>query len=475
MSTKTQEILGFLPQTAGVPREELLVAADGSGNFRSITEALRAGAASQAPRIVVRPGLYRESLVIERPVELVADGPLGSVVVESDSGSCLLAYPQNAIVSGFVFRCTAGARRVECYGIEIQTRVFLNDCDISCDSLACLALYGPNADPIVRRCRIHHGAQAGVLIYQGGRGTFEECEFSENGLGAIEVRSASDPVVRQCRISGAVTVFVRGKGTFEACEITGAGPRGMAAFQVDSGDPVVRQCRIQNPAGAGVLVAGHGRGTFEDCEMVGNHLSGIEVKGAGNPVVRHCAIHDGAQGGVMISEWGRGTFEECEISGNTLSGLEIKEGADPLVLRCSIHHGKGDGVMVQKRGHGTLEECDIFANALAGVEIAGSADPVLRRCQIHHGMQGGVLAHTGGMGTLEECDIYADARCGVASFQKGDPILRRSKIHDCKEFGIIVFNEGTGTVEECEFWGHGGNNLSIRQGCQIMRRAIVEK
>jgi hypothetical protein len=93
-------------------------------------------------------------------------------------------------------------------------------------------VHGPDADPIVYRCRVHDGKQSGVLLYQGGRGVFEECDFFGHTLSAVEVREASDPIVRKCRISG------------------------------------------------GVSVTGQSRGTFEDCNIFGNTLSGVEVKEA---------------------------------------------------------------------------------------------------------------------------------------------------------------------------------------------------
>ncbi len=471
MTARTQEMLGIQADPPGISRQELLVAADRSGHYTSIGDALRR--ATPGALVRVRPGIYRESLVIDRPVELLADGPAGSVVVESSTGSCLLACSSSTVVSGFTFRCAAGAMGLECFGVEIQSRLFLHECDITSNSLACVAVRGPGADPIVRRCRIHHGAQTGILFYQAGRGTTEDCEIVDNARAAVEVQGGSDPTVRRCRISGAVSVFDRGRGTFEECDLRDSAGSGLAVES--GGDPLVRHCSIHGHRASGVLVAAYGRGTFEECNIFGNALAGVEIKSAGNPVVRRCGIRDGRQGGVTIYQYGRGILEECEISGNALSGIEVKEGADPLVRRCGVHDNQGCGMTVTSHGHGIFEECEIFANQLSGVEISSSADPVVRRCRIHHGRQGGVLVHTQGLGTIDECDIYADARCGMALWEDCAPLVRRSKIHECRDAGLIMFNGGRGTVEQCEFWGHNGKNLDIRAGCEILHRDIIER
>ena len=71
-------------------RDELLVAADGSGQYTGIVPALRS--AGIAASIRVRPG--------------------GSEIVECDSSECMLAYARTAIVRGIAFRCIAGQDHV---------------------------------------------------------------------------------------------------------------------------------------------------------------------------------------------------------------------------------------------------------------------------------------------------------------------------------------------------------------------------
>ena len=56
------------------------------------------------------------------------------------------------------------------------------------------------ADPIVRRNRIHDGKSAGIVVYEQGRGTYEDNEVSGNALPGIEVGTGADPVVRRNRI-----------------------------------------------------------------------------------------------------------------------------------------------------------------------------------------------------------------------------------------------------------------------------------
>jgi F-box protein 11 len=277
----------------------LVVSADGRGQYREIGEALRE--APDAARIRVLPGVYRETLTIDKPVEVIGDGPADQIVVESEGAECLTSSASAAVVRGLTLRCT------NAFAVFIERgHLLLEDCDISSDSAAaCLAVHG-KADPVVRYCRIRNESRCGVLVYQGGRGIFEGCEISGNTPAALEVREGGDPVVRLCRISGGVSVVDNGRGTFEDCDVSG-GVR-------SESEPVVRRCDIHDGAGAGVFVSGQGGGTFEDCKIFDNALRGVEVMEGSYPVVRRCKIYDGPTG--CTTAGGRGAFEDCEIFGD---------------------------------------------------------------------------------------------------------------------------------------------------------------
>ena len=76
------------------PAGVLVVAAAGKADHRSIGAAL--SAAKPGARILVRPGVYRESLVLDKPVEIFGDGPREEIVITADSAACLLMRTDNA-------------------------------------------------------------------------------------------------------------------------------------------------------------------------------------------------------------------------------------------------------------------------------------------------------------------------------------------------------------------------------------------
>ncbi|GBG76150.1 hypothetical protein CBR_g21898 [Chara braunii] len=84
----------------------LIVAKDGSGDFMKLTEALNA--ASPGTRIIVKPGEYREKVVVTTPNIVLIGTPGQSVIVQGESsnsaGSTLLSatFTVKAKATGFV-------------------------------------------------------------------------------------------------------------------------------------------------------------------------------------------------------------------------------------------------------------------------------------------------------------------------------------------------------------------------------------
>lgn len=282
----------------------------GVGKYTSIGEAMRS--IKPGGRILVQPGVYREGVVIDKPVEIVGE----NAVLESTNSSCLVMQTDFATVRGLTMRCLDENQRH--FAVDIpQGQLTLENCDITSNSFACIAIFGPAA-PVIRHCKIHDGKRVGICVWKGGAGTVEDCDIFGNALSGVQISAG--------------------------------------------GNPVLRNCRIYDGRHSGVSVYENGKGELEGCDIFGNALSGVTIKEGGNPVVRHCKIRDGHRGGIFVWKGGAGTVEDCDISGNALSGVEIAEGGNPVIRRCRINENIGWGVYVQNKGSGTVENCDLADN-----------------------------------------------------------------------------------------------------------------
>ena len=179
------------------------------------------------------------------------------------------------------------------YAVDIgQGRLVLEDCDITSQSLSCVAVHG-GADPQIRRNCIHDGNQNGILVYENGLGTIEDNDiFGNSRVGNRQGRMVANVEIRQ------------------------------------GANPVVRRNRIHDGKGPGILVGKNGLGTIEDNDIFANAYSGVEVKEGGNPTVRHNRIHKNSQQAVYVHDEGAGTFEDNDLRDNVEGAWYIESGCE---------------------------------------------------------------------------------------------------------------------------------------------------
>jgi parallel beta-helix repeat protein len=293
--------LELVPEVEDPADEQaLIVSQQGDGQFQTITEAL--AQAAPGGRVRVRPGVYAEELVLTKPVELIGSGPVDQVVVEGREDPCLTMDTDSALVRGLTFRGRAGAAGGEAFAVDIpRSRLILENCAVTSDSLACVAVHGEGAEPILRRCKIHGGNQTGVLVCDGAAGTLESCDIFGHSSDGVTIKT--------------------------------------------SGNPTLRGCRVHDNKEAGVWFHEQGLGTLEDCELFGNGVPNVHVKNGANPTVRGCRIHGGKIHGVAVEEQGRGTFEACDIFQNANAGFEVRRRHRPRPAR---RRGQRHGVTARR-------------------------------------------------------------------------------------------------------------------------------
>lgn len=318
------------PPPAVVRPQPIVVAQDGSGAFRSIGEALRK-APSDAP-IVVRPGVYHESLVVDRAVVVRGEGEPGEVVVESSDASVLRFEAGTASISNLTFRQLKGANLW--YAVDIAAgRLDLEDCDISSDGLACVAIHG-GADPCIRRCRVHDGHRSGIHVFDSGRGTIENCEIFCCERSGVDVKAGGASVLRSCRIhdhkQGGVYIYEDAGGTIEDCEIYANALDGVAVTQRSA--PSLLRCRVHHNRRSGVLFFEEARGLLDGCEIFDNTEDGIVIRSRSEPTITDCVVK-GNRRGVRVTEAGGGLVRGCTLSGNTVSAWYLSADSQERLRR----------------------------------------------------------------------------------------------------------------------------------------------
>lgn len=237
------------------------------GDCTTINEAIQK--AKPGTRILVRPGRYQEGLIIDKPLEIIGDGPLEDIVIEANGKRTIDFQTTMGRIANLTLRQTGGSKY---YGVNIaQGRLELEGCDISSQSLSCVAIHD-GADPRLRRNRIHDGKQTGVFVYENGQGTLEDNDIFGNALAGVQISEESNPILRRNRIhdgkEGGVYVSENGQGTLEDNDIFSNTLAGVSIAK--GGNPTLHQNRIKNNRLYGVRVYEDGAGVIEDNDLRDN-------------------------------------------------------------------------------------------------------------------------------------------------------------------------------------------------------------
>ena len=255
------------------------------GDFATVSAAIQA--AKPGDRILVRPGLYEEALVVDKPLEILGDGPVSDIEIRARDANVLAFRASIGRVANLTLRQAGGGGKW--LGVDItQGRLDLEGCDISSQSLACVAIRN-GADPRLRRNKIHGSQQSGVFALDSGLGTLEDNDISGNAYAGVEIKTG--------------------------------------------GHPALRRNQIHDNKESGVYVHDHGLGTLEDNDITGNADAGVEIMTDGHPTVRANRINRNGDQAVWIHEGGRGVLEDNDLTGNAKGAWLIEKDCQANVTR----------------------------------------------------------------------------------------------------------------------------------------------
>ena len=169
------------------------------GEWKSIAEAIKA--APPYSRIEIAPGTYRESLLVDKPLQIIGS-KLGDVTIESTDAPCLSLRADGAIISRLVFKANVSALgNNRFHAVEIPFgRSLLSDCEVRTESRAGISAYGPKTHPLILRCKVSGARTSGIIVYGRARADIDRCDISNSAYAGLEVFEAGNAFMRGCTI-----------------------------------------------------------------------------------------------------------------------------------------------------------------------------------------------------------------------------------------------------------------------------------
>lgn len=262
----------------------LVVAKLGTANYRTLNEAIKN--ALPYTIIKVRAGFYAESLWLDKPLQIIAEGNKDDIIIESQLAPCVRVKGDRALIRGVTFHYRnwtqihradplgrfIGQRLHSPYAISVTNgSLTLEECAIHATGLANIYIKGKNTNATLRRCEITGDSRYGVCMTQYSRSSLEFCQISGQAIG-LNLDRHAEANLEHCQISQmtreGILVSEQGHGSASFCEIFQNGGRGV---QINKQSNLsLKQCRLYGNQKQGIYVASNGAGPIEQCDLRGN-------------------------------------------------------------------------------------------------------------------------------------------------------------------------------------------------------------
>ena len=403
--------------------QPIRVGKGGLGHFLSLKVALRN--ARPGSEILLLPGHYRESVVVDKDVTILVQGDAGEVVLEGVAGPALTLQIPGVVLRGLTLRAPAGEAAFLSAGGSAQLEACILEGSESCADLR------SGASVQFKDCRLRangpQGVKVGIRVGEDAQLRVQGGDLTAFGHAGILVLPGGQAVLQEARIASGIGVGLRvearGQAVLEGCSILDAAA-GSVEVEPD-GRVQLTRCSLAGSHYAGLLALERSHAVLDDCELTGHACTGAHVLAGANVMLRQCRVRENRGFGVSVMERGLATLDGCAVQANGGTGLLVHHGATLQARNCTFSEGRSLGVDCAEGGQAVLDGCEISGNAGVGVQVEPGGSLLLVRCTLKDGRDTGLLLLDDSQVTLEECVVHRNARGGILlAREASDPVLR---------------------------------------------------
>lgn len=456
------------------------VAPDGSGVYTTISAAMAEASAGET--VTVKPGTYRELVVLRSGVRLVGSGPETTrIEVPSGHRSALLAVDcEGAIVENLTID-GVGFKNISAwspgFGLAYESGQMVTDA-VNPDGPAAGLGIGRGTKVTRFAGREPVNGDQWPLAFEFGAAALNralDLEVELNGARqsySIEPRLL--PVVDEgatitgvallrssVTLSNVVVQNFTGDGvhlagrdaslTARKLTVTGNGRHGVMALQ--GSELVTEDCIMRENKSAGIFVSGQGtRADIRTATVTANGSSGIYAIDSGNATVLRSIISDNGGAGVRATQAGsRLSLNDCQIQRNTKEGGAVTDGAELIVDYCIVEENKGDGLGASKAGSRiTVINSNMRLNKERGLLVGSGAVGRVEGSLAHLNDKGGIRLGDTREFSVSNTTVTNNTGDGLSISSGTRATLTKVSADKNNEDGFAIWGEGTEvTLKEC--------------------------
>jgi parallel beta-helix repeat protein len=382
---------------------------DGLANYESIGKAI--AAASDGDTIYIKSGIYKEELILDKPLKLMPlSGEKGPVIVKGDGlNTGISITANNCSIEGLTIAdFTASGIQIRSDNNIIKNNKFNNDrpaIHISAsnanliegnvieNSFPGVALWSGSKDNKVFNNKIMGGSMSLLLNYVANN-TIANNSLAESEIGGLNILNSSDIEARGNQIEGAPTgigVFNSTKSILADNVVRGSTYRGIylindtglqvsnatildcdnGLFADSSSDCIIKGCKFENILNS-MRIAGGSKNNITENAITNSGDSAIELVYSNKNILDNNKISKSVLG-IIIADSSENVLKKNNMT-NVEWGLYVegstKEGYDNSIDETNLIDGmpigyfyaqSGGSIQEKELSHLTLAYCTNFA------------------------------------------------------------------------------------------------------------------
>ena len=407
--------------------------------------------AAASATIKVPPGLYPGSLILNKPVHIVGDSPVGGqVMIQSEGKSCAVIMAKGVSFTNVQFLCN-GIGDLPALIVADGAELNFDGCKIQSNTgIGVIAAGNASIKAVGSSFTTAQGAA--VRLQQNAKGNFTQSSFANSKIG-LSVMSGASAELHSCAVNNSgmgdsegVIMTIAGEKTqltADDCQFTnndgginvqdgGSLNLTKSSFKQNgaSSGGVVGLIVVRTSAHAaltsdtfesnrsGVLVTDGGNLEMADCNFNQNGFRQPKQIAAGSlpisvvgqssaAVVRHTVIANSAPYGVSVLSGGKLTMEDSEISGSQGLGLVMGDRTDPggtAEIKHTQFVGNSTAMGVCAGASASVADTEVRENNDGLVVIDANSHLKVTKTKIISNRDHGLYAYTNG-------ELTASLRC----------------------------------------------------------------
>jgi parallel beta-helix repeat protein len=358
------------PQSVGefvrlltAPSGTLLVAPDGSGDFRNLEEAVQK--AQSGTTIHLKAGIYRlkRPLVIDKPLTLIGEG-METTRIVCDGEECVVKFSGDGLFSArdiaFVHEGNRWANVVTADRGEVSF-------------IRCL-FTGGVWDEANKR------GGDGLWLFGMVGGRIEACQAIGNDLHGIDVSGQARPTLEgnTCRENKecGIAYFDNSAGVARQNICIGNGYHGIQVS--GQAQPTLEGNNCRENKDSGIAYFGNSAGVARQNTCFGNEHYGIYVGGQAQPTLEGNTCRENKQDGIAYFDNSAGVARQNICIGNGIHGIGVNGQAQPTLEGNTCRENKDSGIAYFENSAGVARQNICADNAINDIYVAPTAQPILK-------------------------------------------------------------------------------------------------